>query len=133
MSNKLIDTVGIAGCAPPPNRVPKIYKEVIKVPGAPGKVREIVKRLPTPPAPVIERFIIEPAPQKANIVYEHTTGLIESTACQPDVHYAVDCESPLTLISSHLLAPGETVESVKQAIASMTLPASQRCTRGYTF
>ena len=71
MSDKLSqrDSDAIAACAPPPNRVPKIYREVIRVRGAPGKVREIVKRLPTPPARVIERIIYEPAQQPANAYY----------------------------------------------------------------
>lgn len=115
------DAVAIAGCAPAPNRVPKIFKEVIKVPGAPGKVREIVKRLPTPPTSVIERIIIEPAPQTANVVYE-TSALvsrerfIESDSCQPAVQYTVACDSSLKLLSSHLLAPGETMERFKQSL-----------------
>jgi len=52
-------------------RTPKIYREVTKVPGPPGKVKEMVIRLPTPEPDIIERIIIEqPAQEMVNIVYE---------------------------------------------------------------
>jgi hypothetical protein len=62
-------------CIPAPPllspRIPKIYREVTKVPGAPGKVKEVVIRLPTPEPDIIERTIIEqPSQEMVNIVYE---------------------------------------------------------------
>lgn len=38
-------------------RQPMLYRQVFTVPGPPGKVRTVVKRLPTPPFDVIEREI----------------------------------------------------------------------------
>lgn len=64
----------VAGCVPPPNRPPQIYKEVTKVPGAPGKVHELVRRLPTPTADVIDKTIIEqPGQDVVNVIYERPT------------------------------------------------------------
>jgi hypothetical protein len=61
----------VAGCVPPPNRPPQIYKEFTKIPGAPGKVHEVVRRLPTPTADVIDKTIIEqPGQDVINVVYE---------------------------------------------------------------
>ena len=61
----------LAGCQPAPNRAPQVFKEVAKVPGAPGKISEVIRRLPTPTADVIDKTIIEyPGQDTVNIVYE---------------------------------------------------------------
>jgi len=64
----------IAGCQPAPNRAPQVFKEVTKVPGAPGQVHEVIKRLPTPTADLIDKTIIEyPGQDVVNVVYERPT------------------------------------------------------------
>lgn len=61
-------------CPPPPPRVPQIYKEVVKVPGEPGQVKEVVKRLPTPTPDIIDKTIIEqPGQDTINVIYERPT------------------------------------------------------------
>jgi len=61
----------IAGCQPAPNRAPQVFKEVAKVPGAPGQVHEVVRRLPTPTADLYDKTIIEqPGQDVVNVVYE---------------------------------------------------------------
>ena len=63
-----------ACCAPAPARVAQVFKEVSKVPGAPGKVSEVIRRLPTPTADLIDRTIIEqPGQDVVNVIYERPT------------------------------------------------------------
>ena len=53
------------------NRKPTIRRQIIKLQGEPGKVRNIVRRVPTPKADVIERvFVVEPENEVVNLVIE---------------------------------------------------------------
>jgi len=86
----------IAGCQPAPNRAPQIFKEVTKVPGAPGKVTEVVKRLPTPTADVIDKTIIEyPGQDTVNVIYERPTtpppNVVERRLVQAPPAAQVNC------------------------------------------
>lgn len=52
-------------------RNPVIKRQVITVPGEPGKVQQVVRRLPTPTPDVIERiFIVKPQRDTINLVIE---------------------------------------------------------------
>ena len=52
-------------------RQPVIKRQVITVPGAPGKVQQIVRRLPTPTPDIVERvFVVKPQRDVVNLVIE---------------------------------------------------------------
>lgn len=52
-------------------RQPVIKRQVITVPGNPGKVQQVVRRLPTPTPDVVERvFIVKPQRDVVNLVIE---------------------------------------------------------------
>lgn len=52
-------------------RQPVIKRQVITVPGSPGKVQQVVRRLPTPTPDVVERvFIVKPQRDVVNLVIE---------------------------------------------------------------
>ena len=52
-------------------RLPKVYQEVTRIPGPPGKVKNIVRRLPTPEPDKIERIIVEEqGADVINLIYE---------------------------------------------------------------
>jgi len=90
------NAVPIAGCQPAPNRAPQIFKEVTKVPGAPGKVSEVIRRLPTPTADVIDRTIIEfPGQDTVNVIYERPTtpppNLVERRLVEAPPPAQVNC------------------------------------------
>ena len=53
------------------SRKPVVKRQIIKVAGNPGKVRQIVRRVPTPKADVIERvFVVEPSNDIVNLIIE---------------------------------------------------------------
>lgn len=53
------------------SRVPHIHKQLVKVVGTPGKVQELVQRLPTPVPDCIEKTVVEtPGQDTINLVYE---------------------------------------------------------------
>ena len=55
-------------------RQPVIRRQVIQVPGNPGQVRQIVRRVPTPIPDVIERvFVVKPQRDVVNLVIERPT------------------------------------------------------------
>lgn len=52
-------------------RVPVVRRQVIQVPGAPGQVKQIVRRVPTPIPDIIERvFVVKPQRDIVNLVIE---------------------------------------------------------------
>jgi len=52
-------------------RQPVIKRQVITIPGAPGRVQQIVRRLPTPTPDIIERvFIVKPQRDVVNLIIE---------------------------------------------------------------
>ena len=52
-------------------RQPVIKRQVITVPGTPGKVQQVVRRLPTPTPDIVERvFIVKPQRDVVNLVIE---------------------------------------------------------------
>lgn len=52
-------------------RQPVIKRQVITIPGAPGRVQQIVRRLPTPTPDIIERvFIVKPQRDIVNLIIE---------------------------------------------------------------
>lgn len=52
-------------------RQPVIKRQVITIPGAPGRVQQIVRRLPTPTPDVVERvFVVKPQRDVVNLVIE---------------------------------------------------------------
>lgn len=62
-SAPLFDVSQLEPFVPEPQRIPRHFREIRYVQGEPGKVRNIVKRLPTPPQQIIERVNVIPAPQ----------------------------------------------------------------------
>lgn len=55
-------------------RQPVVRRQVIQVPGNPGQVRQIVRRVPTPIPDVIERvFVVKPQRDVVNLVIERPT------------------------------------------------------------
>lgn len=84
------------GCAPAPPRVPQVHKEVTKVPGVPGQVKEVIKRLPTPTADLIEKtFIEQPGQDTINVIYERPTtpppNIVEKRVVEPQPPAQVNC------------------------------------------
>lgn len=52
-------------------RQPVVKRQVITVPGAPGRVQQIVRRLPTPTPDVVERvFVVKPQRDVVNLIIE---------------------------------------------------------------
>jgi hypothetical protein len=52
-------------------RQPVIKRQVITVPGTPGKIQQVVRRLPTPTPDIVERvFIVKPQRDVVNLVIE---------------------------------------------------------------
>ena len=55
-------------------RQPVIKRQVITMPGEPGRVKQVVRRLPTPTPDIIERvFIVKPQRDTINLVIERPT------------------------------------------------------------
>jgi hypothetical protein len=55
-------------------RQPVIKRQVITMPGEPGRVQQVVRRLPTPTPDIIERvFIVKPQRDTINLVIERPT------------------------------------------------------------
>jgi hypothetical protein len=61
-------------------RQPVIKRQVITIPGAPGRVQQIVRRLPTPTPDVVERvFVVKPQRDVVNLIIERP--------CTPPAQY----------------------------------------------
>lgn len=136
--------ISIAGCVPAPSRTPQVFREVTKVPGAPGKVTEVIKRLPTPAADVIDRTIIElPGQDVINVVYERPSSpppnVVEKRLVEPPPPTQVNCferrvphrprETVIaaTASSPAVVAPAPTVLASTPAIKPSTGAYSCAC------
>jgi len=98
-SGSLFNVSQLEPYVPEQPRVPRRFREVRYIPGEPGKVRNIVQRLPTPPQQIIERV---------NVMPTH----------QPVINYA----SP-TLIQQALPAPAPQIFSQQTAqVVSQNAP-----------
>lgn len=54
-----------------PSRVPMRHRQVIRVPGPAGKVKQVVKRLPTPQPDIIEKLtVLQPQQDVINVITE---------------------------------------------------------------
>ena len=61
-------------------RQPVIKRQVITIPGAPGRVQQVVRRLPTPTPDVVERvFVVKPQRDVVNLIIERP--------CTPPAQY----------------------------------------------
>jgi len=110
-------------------RQPVVRRQVIQVPGNPGQVKQIVRRVPTPIPDVIERvFVVKPQRDVVNLVIERPTTpppqvknrTIVAKARKPVIHSHVVRVPPRSI-----QAPQQQVQQVQQVQVQVQPPPVQ--------